>query len=144
MTLTQQFLDRSHIASDRWGILIKPEKDVVMRSAIFASVVLASAVISFGASACDPKPIYDQKISNLLDKYQNQIVQANDAFARATYPVTEVVYEGGRHHRYRYFVNYRPYLYNAAVDQWKGSVDAAVTNYSSEAKAAHDNACLGW
>lgn len=122
-------------------MLIEPEKDLVMRSAIFASVVLASGVISFGASACDPRPIYDQKISGLLDKYQNQIIQANDAFARATSPVTEIVYERRGHYPYRYFVNYHPYLYNAAVDQWKGSVDAAVTNYSSEAKAAYDNAC---
>ena len=115
-----------------------------MRSAIFASVVLASGVISFGASACDPKPMYDQKISSLLDKYQNQITQANEAFARATYPVTEIVYEPRGRYGYRSFVNYHPYLYNAAVDQWKVSVDAAVSNYSNEAKAAYDNACLGW
>jgi hypothetical protein len=42
-----------------------------MRSAIFASVVLASGVISFGASACDPLNIYTQNISRPLEKYKN-------------------------------------------------------------------------
>jgi hypothetical protein len=31
----------------RWGVLIKPEKDILMRSAIFASIVVASEVFFF-------------------------------------------------------------------------------------------------
>ena len=112
-----------------------------MRSAIFVSIVLASGLASFGASACE----YNSKISVLLAKYQNEIVQANDAFARESFPVVQVVYTNGRRFPHGYFVNY-PYSYGypIAVDHWNKAVNTAVTNYSSDAKAAYDNACLWW
>ena len=122
---------------------IKSEKDVVMRSAIFASVVLASGVISLGASACDPQEVYNQKISGFLSKYQNEIIQANDIFARENVPVMRIVYTNRRHFPNEYFVSY-PYSYNEAVDRWNRAVNAAVTNYSNDAKTAYNNACLWW
>jgi hypothetical protein len=122
---------------------IKSEKDAVMRSAIFASVVLASGGISLGASACDPQREYNQKISDLLARYQSEIVQANDAFARKNVPFVKVVYKNSRHFPNEYFVSY-PYSYNEAVDRWNRAVNAAVTNYSNDAKTAYDNACLWW
>ena len=116
-----------------------------MRSAIFASIVLASGIVSFGASACDPQREYNQKISVLLAKYQNEIVQANDAFARESVPVVKVVYTNGRHSPHEYFVSYPySYGYNMAVDHWNKAVNTAVTNYSNDAKAAYDSACLWW
>ena len=116
-----------------------------MRSAIFASIVAASGLASFGASACDPQREYNQKISNLLAKYQNEIVQANDAFARESLPVMNVVFTNGRHFPHEYLVSY-PYAYgyNIAVDRWNKAVNTAVTNYSTDAKTAYDNACLWW
>jgi hypothetical protein len=122
---------------------IKSEKDAVMRSAIFASVVLASGVISLGASACDPQREYNQKISDLLTRYQSEIVQANDAFARENVPFVKVVYKTSKRFPNEYFVSY-PYSYNEAVDRWNRAVNAAVTNYSNDAKTAYDNACLWW
>jgi len=123
----------------------KIRRDVVMRSAIFASIVLASGFASFGASACDPQREYNQKISNLLAKYQIEIVQANDAFARESYPFVKVVYTGGRHVPHEYFVTYPySYGYNTAVDHWNKAVNTAVTNYSNDAKTAYDNACFWW
>jgi len=123
--------------------MIKPEKDEVMRSAIFASIVLASGIVSFDVSACDPQREYNQKISGLLAKYQNDIVQANDTFARENFPVTKVVYTNGRRFANEYFVNYY-YTYDRAVDHWNKSVNTAVTNYSTDAKTAYDNACPWW
>jgi hypothetical protein len=114
-----------------------------MRSTIFASVVLASGVISFGASACDPQHVYNEKISALLAKYQNQITQANDTFARENAPIVKVVYTNRRHVWDEYLVSY-PYSYNQAVERWNSAVNSAVNNYSSDAKTAYDNACLWW
>ena len=121
----------------------KSERDVVMRSAIFASVVLASGVISLSASACDPQREYNQKISDLLSKYQSEIVQANDAFARENLPLVKVVYTNSKHFTNEYFVSY-PYSYNVAVDRWNRAVNTAVTNYSNDAKTAYNNACVWW
>jgi hypothetical protein len=123
--------------------MVKPEKDVVMRSAIFASIVLASGIVSFDASACDPQREYNQKISGLLTKYQNDIVQANDTFARENFPVMKVVYTNGRRFANEYLVNYS-YTYDRAVDHWNKAVNTAVTNYSTDAKTAYDNACPWW
>jgi len=118
---------------------------VVMRSAIFASIVLASGLASFGASACDPQREYNQKISDLLAKYQSEIVQANDTFARESSPLVKVVYTNGRHFSHEYLVSYPySYGYNTAVDRWNKAVNTAVTNYSNDAKTAYDNACLWW
>ena len=123
----------------------KIRRDVVMRSAIFASIVLASGLASFGASACDPQREYNQKISNLLAKYQIEIVQANDTFARESLPVMKVVYPRGRYAPHEYFVTYPySYGYNTAVDHWNKAVNTAVTNYSNDAKTAYDNACFWW
>ena len=121
------------------------EKDIVMRSAIFASIVLASGIASFGASACDPQREYNQKISLLLAKYQNEIVQANDTFARESVPLVTVVHTNTRHFPREYVLSYPySYGYNTAVDHWNKSVNTAVTNYSNDAKIAYDNACLWW
>jgi len=68
-----------------------------MRSAIFVSLVLASGVTSFGASACDTRDVYNQKISGLMDKYQSEIIKANDAFAHENMSVVKVVYTDRRH-----------------------------------------------
>jgi hypothetical protein len=124
--------------------MVKSEKDVVMRSAIFASIVLASGIASFGASACDPQREYNQKISGLLAKYQNEIVQANDAFARESLPLVTVVHTHGRYFSREYFAYPYSYGYNTAVDHWSKAVNSAVTNYSNDAKIAYDNACLWW
>src|SRR5215472_10144403 len=106
-----------------------------MRSAIFVSIVLASGLASFGASACDPQREYNSKISVLLAKYQNEIVQANDTFARESFPVVQVVYTNGRHFPHEYLMNYPySYGYNMAVEHWNKAVNTAVTNYSSDAK----------
>ena len=119
-----------------------------MRSAIFASIVLASGLASFSASACDPQREYNQKISDLLAKYQTEIVQANDTFARESFPVVKVVYTNGRHFPHEYFVGYPyypySYSYNMAVDRWNKLVNTAVTNYSNDARTAYDNACMWW
>ena len=116
-----------------------------MRSAIFASVVLASGVISFGASACDPPNIYSQNISGLLAKYQNQILQANDEFAHANIPVVRVVYTDRRHSPVEYLGRYPyPNSYTEAANRWKEAVDAAAKDYSQQANAAYDNACRLW
>jgi hypothetical protein len=126
-------------------MLIESKKDVVMRSAIFASVVLASGVLSFGASACDGPDVYSQKISGLLTKFQNEILQANDEFAHANVPVVRVVYTDRRHSPVEYLGSYPyPNSYTDAVNRWKGAVDAAARDYSQQASAAYDNACRLW
>ena len=122
---------------------VKSEKELVMRSTIFVSLVLASGVTSFAASACDTREVYNQKISSLLEKYQSEIVRANDAFAHENMPLVKVVYTKGRRFPNEYFVSY-PYTYNEAVIRWNTAVNTAVTNYSSEAKTAYNNACLWW
>ena len=114
-----------------------------MRSAFFASVALASGVISFGASACDTRDVYNQKISGLLEKYQSEIVKANDAFAHEKMPIVKVVYRSGRRFATEYVMSY-PYSYNDAVVRWNAAVNTAVTNYSTDAKTAYDNACPWW
>jgi hypothetical protein len=118
-----------------------------MRSAIFASLVLAAGVASFGASACDTRDVYNQKISGLLDKYNNEIVKANDAFAHENMSVVRVVYTDGRHFPREYFPGY--FYTDAGVryqnwEAWRAAVNTAVSNYSNEAKAAYNNACLLW
>jgi secreted trypsin-like serine protease len=63
-----------------------------MRSTIFVSLVLASGVASFGASACDTRDVYNQKIYNLLEKYQSEIIKDNDEPSPAlpsTWPLTK-------------------------------------------------------
>jgi hypothetical protein len=104
-----------------------------------------SAASNVGSITCDPQREYHQKISNLLAKYQIEIVQANDAFARESLPFVKVVYTGGRHVPREYFVTYPySYGYNTAVDHWNKAVNTAVTNYSNDAKTAYDNACFWW
>jgi hypothetical protein len=126
---------------------VKPKKDLVVRSAILASLVLASGVISFDASACDTRDVYNQKISGLLDKYNNEIVKANDAYARENTAAVKVVYTDGRHFPREYFPGY--FYTDAGLryqnwEAWKAAVNAAVSNYSNEAKTAYNNACLFW
>jgi hypothetical protein len=141
----QVFLKHQGSDTAGWGKSIKPGKDLVMRSAIFASLVLVSGVASFGASACDTKDVYEHKISSLLEKYQSEIVKANDAFAHENTPIVNVVYTNGRHFPNEYFVSYPyHYSYNEAVVRWNTAVNTAVTSYSNEAKAAYNNACLLW
>jgi hypothetical protein len=118
-----------------------------MRSAILVALVLASGVTSFGASACDTRDVYNQKISGLMDKYQSEIIKANDAFAHENMSVVKVVYTDGRHFPREYFPGY--FYTDAGVryqnwEAWKAAVDTAVSNYSNEAKAAYNNACLLW
>jgi hypothetical protein len=126
-------------------MLIEPEKDLVMRSAIFASVVLASGVLSLGASACDSPYVYQQRISGLLGEYQSKITQANDAFAYTNVPVVRVVYADRRHSPIEYLGRYPyPNTYTEAVDRWREAVNAAAKDYSQEANAAYDNACRLW
>ena len=122
-------------------------RDLVMRSAIFASLVLAAGVTSFGASACDTRDVYNQKIFELLDKYNNEIVKANDAFARENLSVVRIVYTDGKHFPRGYFPGY--FYTDAGVryqnwTAWNAAVNAAVSNYSNDAKAAYNNACLFW
>jgi hypothetical protein len=118
-----------------------------MRSAIFASLVLAVGVTSVGASACDTRDVYNQKISGLLDKYNNEITKANDAYAHENMSIVKVVYTDGRHSPREYFPGY---FYTGATiryqnwEAWKAAVNTAVNNYSNEAKAAYNNACLFW
>jgi hypothetical protein len=126
-------------------MLIEPEEDKDMRSAIFASVVLASGVVSLGALACDRPDVYQQRISGLLQDYQSKIIQANDAFAYANVPVVRVVYTDRRHSPVEYLGKYPyPNTYTEAVNRWKGAVDAAAKDYSQQAYAAYDNACRLW
>jgi hypothetical protein len=110
-----------------------------MRSAIFASIVLASGIVSFGASACDPQREYNQKISVLLAKYQNEIVQANDAFARESLPLVTVVHTHGRHFSREYFVYSYSYGYNTAVDHWNKAVNTAVPTLLSRSGCTDDS-----
>jgi hypothetical protein len=126
-------------------MLIKPEKDILMRSAIFASIVVASGVFSFGASACDGPEAYKQNINRLLEKYQTEITQANNAFAHANVPVVRVVYTDRRHSPVEYLGNYPyPNSYVDAAERWREAADAAASNYSRDAKAAYDNLCHLW
>jgi hypothetical protein len=118
-----------------------------MRSAVFVSLVLASGVTSFGASACDTRDVYNQKISGLMDKYQSEITKANDAFAHENMSVVKVVYTNGRHFPREYFPSY--FYTDAGArcqnwESWRTAVNTAVNNYSIEAKAAYNNACLLW
>jgi hypothetical protein len=106
-------------------------------SAIFACIVLASGLASLAFSRVNLSRDYNQKISDLLAKYQNEIVRDNDAFALENFPVVKVVYKNGRHLPHEYLVTY-PYLYdyNMAVNRWNKAVSTAVTNYSNDAKTA--------
>jgi hypothetical protein len=118
-----------------------------MRSAIFVSLVFASGVTSFGASACDTRDVYNQKISGLMDKYQGEITKANNAFAHENMSVVKVVYTDGRHFPKEYFPGYFYTDMNSRYqnwETWREAVNAAVNNYSIEAKAAYNNACLIW
>jgi hypothetical protein len=118
-----------------------------MRSAIFVSLVFASGVTSFGASACDTRDVYNQKISGLIDRYQSEITKANDAFAHESMSIVKVVYTDRRHFPREYFPSY---FYTDASsryqnwESWREAVNTAVNNYSIEAKAAYNNACLLW
>ena len=126
-------------------MLIEPKKDLVMRSAIFASVVLASGVISFGASACDYPDVYKQKISGLLEEYQAEVVQANNSFAHTNVPVIRVVYTNRRHSPVEYLGSYpQPNSYTDAVNRWQTAVNDAATKYTQGANAAYNNACHMW
>ena len=118
-----------------------------MRSAIFASLLLAAGVTSFGASACDTRDVYNNKISGLMDKYNNEIIKANNAYAHENLSVVKVVYTDGKHFPREYFPGY--FYTDAGVRSqswaaWNAAVNTAMTNYSSEAKAAYNNACLIW
>ena len=77
-----------------------------MRSAIFASLVLAVGVTSFGASACDTRDVYNNKISGLMDKYNKEVIKANDAYAHENMSVVKVVYTDGRHFPREYLPDY--------------------------------------
>jgi secreted trypsin-like serine protease len=122
---------------------VKTEKELAMRSTIFVSLVLASGVASFGASACDTRDVYNQKIYNLLEKYQSEIVKDNDVYSHEIMPIVKVVYPNGRRFPNEYFWSYS-YPYNEAVVRWNTTVNTAVTNYSSEAQTAYNNACPWW
>jgi hypothetical protein len=118
-----------------------------MRSAIFVSLVFASGITSFGASACDTRDVYNQKISGLMDKYQSEITKANDAFAHENMSIVKIVYTDGRHFPKEYFPGYFYTDVGARYQNWEAwreAVNTAVNNYSIEAKAEYNNACLLW
>src|SRR5215831_20058369 len=122
--------------------MVKSKKDVVMRSVIFASIVLASGIVSFSASACDPQREYNQKISILLAKYQNEIVQANDTFAHESLPLVTVVHTNTRHFPREYVVSYPySYGYNTAVDHWNKSVNTRSEEHTSELQSLRHLVC---
>ena len=62
--------------------MVKPEKEAVMRSAIFASIVLASGLASFGASASDPQRLTENELSDFSrlwhDGCGKTIIEAQD------------------------------------------------------------------
>jgi hypothetical protein len=88
-----------------------------------------------------------RKISGLMDKYQSEITKANDAFAHENVSVVKVVYTDGKHFPREYFPGY--FYTDAGAryqnwESWRAVVNTAVNNYSIEAKAAYNNACLLW
>jgi hypothetical protein len=83
-----------------------------MRLAVFVSLALTAGVISFGASACEPWSQYNDRIAKAQVNYQEAV---NTAYKS-----------------YYYGVRYKK-------ADWESAVDAALTNYMTEARAAYNN-----
>jgi hypothetical protein len=75
-----------------------------------------------------------------MQKYQSEVIKANDAFAHNNTYIVEVVYTDRRHYSREYFPRY--FYSEAKWEAWNTAVNNAVSNYSNDAKAAYNNACV--
>jgi len=99
-----------------------------MKLPIFVSLTFAAGIASFGASACDTRADYSNKINKFQTEYQAAVDQANNAY------VEKMVY------------SVRPR--NADLVDWRNSVNAALDSYTRNTQQTYNtwvtNACVWW
>jgi hypothetical protein len=67
-----------------------------MRLAIFASLALAAGVSSFGASACTNPTEYNNRMTEIQDKYRVDVDTTNKAYVAGRRSSVELVYATNR------------------------------------------------
>jgi hypothetical protein len=123
------------------------EKDLVMRFAICVSLALAAGVTSFGASACSNTNQYNDKMTEVQQKYRVDVAAANKAYVDGRRSTVELVYASNAR---RFAV---PQYYYLVRDDWRNSqnwqnwenaVNVAVAEYTTNSQAAYNNYICNW
>ena len=117
-----------------------------MRLAICVSLALAAGLASFGASACSDLNEYNNKMTQVQQKYKVDINAANKAYADGRRSGVELVYASNRR------VTVPHYYYIVRDDwpnwqnwqNWQNAVDAALAEYTTNAQAAYNNYVCNW
>jgi hypothetical protein len=117
-----------------------------MRLAIFVSLALAAGVTSFGASACSNSIDYNNKMTEVQQKYQHDVDAANKAYVDGRSSGVELVYANARRNAApQYFYMVRDNGQNSQNWQnWQNAVNAAVAEYMTNAQAAYNNYTCNW
>ena len=117
-----------------------------MRLAICVSLALGAGLTSFEASACSDLNGYNNKMTEVQQKYKADITAANKAYVDGRRSTVELVYASSRRAavpQYYYFVrddwpNWQNWR------NWQNAVDAALAEYTTNAQAAYNNYVCNW
>src|SRR6266576_3124095 len=118
------------------------EKDLVMRLAICVSLALAAGVTSFGASACSNSNEYDNKMTEVQQKYKVDVAAANKAYVDGRRSTVELVYASSRRVAVPQYYIVRDDWQNS--QNWQNAVNAAMAEYTTNAQAAYNNYICNW
>src|SRR5260221_8107669 len=112
-----------------------------MRLAIFVSLALAAVVTSFGASACSNTNEYNNKMTEVQQKYKLDVEAANKAYVDGRRSTVELVYANTRRTTVPqyYFVVQDNWQNSQNWQNWQNAVNAAVAEYMTNAQAAYNN-----
>src|SRR5438105_14490563 len=112
-----------------------------MRLAICVSLALAAGVTSFGASACSNSNEYNDKMTEVQQKYRVDVAAANNAYVDGRRSTVELVYasNGRRFAVPQYYYLVRDDWQNSQNwRNWENAVNAAMAEYTTSSQAAYN------
>ena len=117
-----------------------------MRLAICVSLALAAGVTSFGASACTNTNQYNDKMTEVQQKYRVDVAAANKAYVDGRSSTVELVYasNGRRFAVPQYYLVRDDWRNSQNWQNWENAVNAAVTEYTMNSQAAYNNYICNW
>jgi hypothetical protein len=115
------------------------QKGFIMRLAIFVSIALAAVLTSFGASACSNSNEYNNRMTEVQQRYKLDVEAANKAYVDGRRPTVELVYANTRRATVpQYYFMVQDNWQNSQNWQnwqnWQNTVNAAVAEYMTNAQ----------
>jgi hypothetical protein len=121
-------------------------KDLSMRLTLCVALALAAGVTSFGASACSTSNEYNDKMTEIQQKYKSDIAVANKTYVDGRRSNVDLVYVSNRR------VAVPNYYYLVRDDgqnwqnwqNWQNAVSSAMAEYTTNAQVAYTNYICNW